>query len=544
MRQLHETVRYGFTLEERRRIRARKQQGWPAMGITVRELLEHPELRTRLVAGEKGLDRPITWAHVCELEDPTVWLCGGELVMTVGIGIPRDEAGQVAYVERLARAQLSGLMICEGMRAPPLTEAMLETADRWGLPVLLTAYEVPFVAVSRVVADANRGDEHERLRRTLQIYEVARLVVQGALDEEELRARLERVLAARLVVLDLVTGRELVPPADAPTRFVHEVSRAVERYPEGQLPAVVQLPELEPGAIALAVPARGRAFLVVMPKDRRRGHDVVVLRHAATVLALALERKAAERERQQRLAAELFAQLADRRIGPDLAVDLLLREYGFPEPPFAVAAVPERALTLSELHTALERGSVPHAVLRRDGYFFILLPDRPAIAEALVRSCPGMPIGWSEPIRSLVRVPEALTEARWAVQVGRPGLVRYAEMRDGAGGWPLTLEAAQELVGRVLVPLREYDAVHGTELLDSLRVFLECEGSWSATARRLGIHRQTLVYRLRRVETLTGLRVDRVGDLAMLWLAMRAAEVLGLLGSDSVSRHMARPERQ
>lgn len=514
------------------------------MGITVRELLEHPELRTRLVAGEKGLDRQITWAHVCELEDPTVWLCGGELVMTVGIGIPRDAEGQVAYVERLVRAQLSGLMICEGMRAPPLTAAMLETADRWGLPVLLTAYEVPFVAVSRVVADANRGEEHERLRRTLQIYEVARFVVQGALDEEELRTRLERILAARLVVLDLMTGRGLLPPADVPAWLVQQVYQAVERYPEGQRPAVVQLPDLELGALALAVPARGRAFLVVVPTDRRRGHDVVVLRHAATVLGLALERKASERERQQRLVGELFAQLAERRIGPDLAVDLLLREHGFPAPPFAVAAVPERALTLSELHSVLERESVPHAVLRRDGYFFILLPDTQEAAEALVRSCSDIPIGWSEPIRSLVRVPEALTEARWAVQVGGAGLVRYAEMRDGGGGWPLTLQAAQQLVERVLVPLLEYDAIHGTGLLESLRVFLACEGSWSLTARRLGIHRQTLVYRLRRVETLTGLRVDRVGDLAMLWLAMRAGETLGVLENAAMGRQRARPRRR
>lgn len=503
------------------------------MGITVRELLEHPELKTRLIAGEAGLDRPITWAHVCELEDPTVWLSGGELVMTVGIGIPADEQGQVAYVERLARAQLSGLMVCEGMRAPQLSEAMLEAADRWGLPVLLTAYEVPFVAVSRVVADANRDAEHERLRRTVQIYDVARVVVQGTVDEAELRARLERILAARLAVVDLATGRALVPPGEPSARLVQEVARAVERYPEGQLPAVVQVPELEPGAIALAVPARGRAFLVIVPRDARRGHDVVVLRHAATVVGLALERRAAERERQQRLASELVAQLADQRTSVDLAAELLTREHGFPEPPYAVAAIPEEAVSLSDLHAGLEAAAVPHAVLRRDGHCFVLLPDQPSVAEALAQRYAGVPIGWSDPLRSLARVPEALHEARWAAQVGGRGLRRYADVRAGASGWPLSVEAARELVERVLRPLVRYDEAHGTALLASLRTFLECEGSWSETARRLGVHRQTLVYRLRRVEALTGLRVDRVGDLALLWLALRAGALLGLLGDGS-----------
>ena len=503
------------------------------MGITVRELLEHPELKTRLVAGAAGLDRVITWAHVCELEDPTVWLSGGELVMTVGIGIPRDEAGQVAYIERLARARLSGLMICEGMRAPALSDAMLETADRLAVPVLLAAYDVPFVAVSRVVADANLGDEHERLRRTVQIYEVGRLVVHGTAEDAELRGRLERILAARLIVLDLVLGQELLPVAVPEPEFQRAVRRAVERYPEGQLPAVVQLPELASGAIALPVPTRGRTFLVVVPKDRRRGHDVVVLRHVATVVALALERKAVERERQRRLAGELLAQLVDQRLNPDLAHELLLREHGFPEPPYAIAAVPELAVTLEELHTMLEGQLVPHAVIRRDGYFLVLLPDSSDALEVMRALATDRAIGWSDPIRSLSRIPVAVVEARWAAHVRERGLQRYAAVRGGALGWPLSLEAAQELVARVVAPVQAYDATHGTALLPSLRTFLACNGSWSETARRLSIHRQTLLYRLRRVEMLTGLRVDRLDDLVTLWLAMRAAQILGADASNS-----------
>lgn len=499
------------------------------MAITIRELIERPDLKTRLIAGAAGLDRPVTWAHVCELEDPTAWLSGGELVMTVGIGIPRDPAGQVAYVERLARAGLAGLMICEGMKAPPLAEAMLEAADRWAFPVMLTAYEVPFVAVSRVVADANLREEHLRLQQAVQVYEVARLVVHAELDDEELIARLERIAGATLMVLDPQLSQVLLPPSRrGENGFALLLQRVLERYPPGQLPAVLQLPDAKPGTIALAIPTRRSAFLVIAPRRERVQRDIVTLRHIATVLALALERQRAETERRHRFATELFAQIADQRVPPDLALDLLRREQGFPELPYAVAALAEGGLELAEFQDRLLSEGVPHAVLRRESVVYLLLPDDDRAWQS-VRSCCVGSVGWSRPIGTLARVPEAMVEAQWALQHANGRIVRYGERPLGVEGWLLGVEGARELVGRVVGPLIDYDRRHGGNLLRSLETFLAENGSWSRTARTLGIHRQTLVYRLRRVEALTGLRVDRVSDLAMLWMAVQAARALGEL---------------
>jgi purine catabolism regulator len=510
-----------------------------AMGTTVRDLLERPDLRTRLIAGEAGIDRPVTWAHVCELEDPTAWLSGGELVMTVGIGIPRDAAGQVAYVERLAQAQLSGVMICEGMRAPALSEEMLEAADRLGLPVMLTAYEVPFVAVSRVVADANLEDEHGRLRRTLQVYEVARLVVHAGLTDSKFIARLERIVGGRLVVVDAAMGRVLLPPeASMPPSLIPMLRQTLERYPHDHVPAVIQLPEVEPSTIALAVPSRRRAFMVVSPRWRRAAHDIVVLRHVATVVALALERMTADLERKHRLGAELFAHLADRRMTPDLALDLLVREQHLPAPPYLVVAIAEDSVHLADLQHSLEASGVPHLALRREGCLFLLLPDGEEISAALDAHLTSTPQGVSARLSALSRVPEAMLEARWALQQAREagkGRVRYGEEGLDAASLPSSIEGARSLVERVLGPLLAYDASHERRLFASLRSFLEHDRSWSETARALGIHRQTLVYRLRKVEALTGLRVDRTADLVTLWLAVRAAAALGLDGNPTLS---------
>lgn len=74
----------------------------------------------------------------------------------------------------------------------------------------------------------------------------------------------------------------------------------------------------------------------------------------------------------------------------------------------------------------------------------------------------------------------------------------------------------------LLDPLRDASGAHG-ELAHTLRVFLAEHGGHRASARRLDIHRQTLAARIRRVEELTGLSMDRADDRTAAWLALRAA---------------------
>jgi purine catabolism regulator len=150
-----------------------------AMPITVKELASIPNLGTRVFAGESGLDRQVNWAHVCELPDPTEYLAHGELLMTVGYTVPEGPAAQEAYIERLAAAGLSGLLVAEKMYAPELSAALASAADRCSMPVLLTAYNVPFTDISRTVAEANRSTEHARLLQAIRIYETARLAAGG-----------------------------------------------------------------------------------------------------------------------------------------------------------------------------------------------------------------------------------------------------------------------------------------------------------------------------------------------------------------------------
>ena len=74
---------------------------------------------------------------------------------------------------------------------------------------------------------------------------------------------------------------------------------------------------------------------------------------------------------------------------------------------------------------------------------------------------------------------------------------------------------------RLLGPLIGYDERHRAELLPTLREFLACSGSWNACATALYVHVNTVRYRIRRIEELTGRDLSSLGDQVDFFLALQ-----------------------
>jgi hypothetical protein len=123
-------------------------------------------------------------------------------------------------------------------------------------------------------------------------------------------------------------------------------------------------------------------------------------------------------------------------------------------------------------------------------------------------------------------VARARQARRLAVQPG--GGVRLVDAAEvGSVGLLLSLlpaEARQAFPDRLLDPLRAYDREHGTELVHTLEVFLGCSGSWTKAAEVMFVHVNSLRYRIRRIEELTGRDLSVLEDQAALLLALQLAE--------------------
>ncbi|MFG2335974.1 PucR family transcriptional regulator [Streptomyces yangpuensis] len=135
-----------------------------------------------------------------------------------------------------------------------------------------------------------------------------------------------------------------------------------------------------------------------------------------------------------------------------------------------------------------------------------------------------MTAGVADPVRGLADLPaaweQAVAAARAAVAEPRLGPVaqwsRIGPYRllAGLGADPVDDPAARPL----LAPAHR-------ELARTAEVFLDCAGQAGRAAAALGIHRQTLYYRLGRVEQLTGLDLDAGEDRLLLHMALKASRL-------------------
>ena len=505
------------------------------MAITIADLTAVPYLKLHFHAGAGGGDRLVTWAHSSDLPNPTGWLAPGDLLMSNGLSLPQEADGQVSFLDELASAGLSGLAMGDDMHAPPLATELLERADDLAFPVLGIPRDVPFAAISRTVANANADEEHTRLVRTAQLYETLR----AAVTDDPSRALLVEALAGRLgcrlLLLDVATRLPVLAAEPEPPPGLADALVADLRHRKGVFPAFMRIDYDGPGAVALPVPAERLTALVAVHADERMP-DLALLQHAANITAVEVERTNTARERGLRLGSALLAAMVERGIEPASAAQRLW-EHGIAADTAVLVAFRPVApgANQRDLHHELAQRQVPNLVLWSSQRCLVAMPDTDAAQVALRRALgPNVVLGISDPLRRADRAPDARREAGWALAAGRN--LRRAQVRYGESAplfLPRTLGEAEMVADRVLGPIMAYDEAHGTDLLRSLAVFLEENRSWQRTAEVLHVHKQTMVYRMRRVEELTECDLRSTADVVKLWLALRA---LDLCRGDASSR--------
>nr|WP_246597914.1 helix-turn-helix domain-containing protein [Nocardia tengchongensis] len=263
--------------------------------------------------------------------------------------------------------------------------------------------------------------------------------------------------------------------------------------------------------------------------------DQVLLGHASSLLALDFEKPARLRIAQNHLNSQAISMLLQQPGDPESmwqhlapAADrtgrvraLVLRCSGADAVPETLESVDARLRPLNQQLFAHTKGD----------RVAILIPgsDTEDTAEQLLAGIPpqiraAMRAGLSSP-HPLRRFPAAVEHAELAASAAMPG-ARPLELAALAGHALLAFPEAQRVLSAVseamLQPLVDYDDRHGTDLIVSLRAYLEAHGQWETAATALGVHRHTLRSRVARIESILGCSLDQALVRAELLLAVVA----------------------
>jgi DNA-binding PucR family transcriptional regulator len=102
-------------------------------------------------------------------------------------------------------------------------------------------------------------------------------------------------------------------------------------------------------------------------------------------------------------------------------------------------------------------------------------------------------------------------------------LLHHIGQRDGVSG-------ALRLADELLMPLQEHDARNSGALLDTLRVVVECQSQIRLAAIRLGVHENTVRYRLSRIREISAIEPDRLDSLLNAAMALQVKQLYSATG--------------
>lgn len=480
--------------------------------ITVQDLLDMEEFGLTLLAGEAGVSRPVAWAHSAEITDVSDFLNGNELILSTGLSFPESREEQLEYLDSLAAAGAAGLGL--GTRRPELTPEFLARADELRMPVMHTAWVVPYSNIARWVASCNSENYQRNLELQLRILEVLRWQSEHNAAPRAVVERLEKLTKTRIFVsyedgssVFIGMPERARPPVEAEHPLSFESARNTRR---------LKLPITSSKEVFLTIDAMD-------PEIFSYGGATQQLSSAISVLVMSYFH---EHEYSRRFQAELLSAFLSSGSIPPGALRML-QSIGFSENDsslvLAVMTVAEDRVR-ENLASRLQMDLSPALILTQQNELIVL--TTPAQSDGLRPSLDRFDVkaGISSPFPESEDLHIHLGQARWAAQYGQFGsemrLVRFEDIEQFNPWLNLEPSAMDQVVRHVLGTLVQYDRRHGTELVTTLGTYFRENRSLKTTAERLIIHPQTLRYRLKRIQEITGRDLDATQNLAEFWWAL------------------------
>jgi len=530
--------------------------------------LAEPLREARVVAGESGLDNVIRSVNVMEVPDIVNWVHPGELLVSTLYPLRDDKAAVDTLIPLLAEKGLAGLAVTPDSYIDELPKCMVEDANRLGFPLIELPPRVSFVDIIQPLTSKIldlQADELQQsdtiLRRFLDLVliggdysDIAQVISEVSGHPVSIVDRFRRILgqggnvreSMALEVMDEDrTGESYLGTECEPVSVADQVGQSPQHM-------VVEVGDKELHSLVYPVEVSstqlGSIIVWEHASSKVDARALMAIQHGATVVALKMMEARSIGQVEQQFRNEILEGLLSEQAASQISALQLSESLGHRlEPPFAILLVgsdvpshkllaPRERRQQSNVDTSLylaqryirsyrdglsfwRRG--PHLIVFYPMASRELPETREAIASMLREVCERIETenapytvssGISRQVDAIGEFRQAYEEARQSFEIGRAlaggknsavthyddlGLLRFAQVSE-------TYVGIRNYCIDMLGPLLEHDRNSTARLLDTLRVFLECNQNHAEAARVLGIHYNSLRYRLKRVRQLIG----------------------------------------
>lgn len=489
------------------------------------------------------LERDVRGSYIIDLPNPGKFLSSGDLVLSGALWHTGIDSART-FISALAERGVAVLVIGRIVLGE-IPDYFSEICREVGIVLLTLREDVSFKSVTQYIDSSLAGAEGQATSRSVVVgRRLLDSLGSGAGVQAALRLLFDEFGVESWVLESSGTVTALAgtsPPTDRVARVWNRM--LLER---GGVAVIA-----EPGG------ATSSAWPILTDGDRPIGYLVCTGDHRSwsadlsrvvgtllVVVRVELELASSRRRAEDAQAADLVDLLVSDSLSPGEASARLRLLGSDPLEPVTVVAAavddeayPPRAIL--EAVSSMLAGigvSVVGSEYGTEAVLFVsgseVTPE--ALIETAARSAVRyesmlgarqMRIGVSERTLSISQLGSAVASARTRMRAAAGDGPMVWAMRSTPVSYDALLDLLPEQVRArfatgLLAPLIDYDARHGSDLVETLRVFLDAGASWQNAAATLHVHVNTLRYRVGRIEALTARDLGRMADRVDLFLAV------------------------
>lgn len=513
-------------------------------GLTVADILKRPLFQhAELVAGTRGVNRPLRWVHILERPDFVSFLNGGELILSTGVGFGEDTEKRVTYLQDLITRKAVGLCIELGQHFPMIPDDMMELANHLDFPLVVFHQPVRFVDLTLELHES-LINQHMYSLRKLESYsrDIQKLTLHGQ-GIPKLLQHLHLEVQTQVFFMSL----------DGPSFFAPSMPQTVQNELIELFSTLRQngtIQDEQNGIVPIAekkqimyqpITAMGHVlgFLGIVLYEREP-NDLLQLTadYTATAMAQILLRRMFAEERAYDEQSRLIDDLLQDRYTDEDYIRSMLGIQGKQVTPRYVAVILN--LLVSSLSYEDERGvpfydlfGIFRSIMSRHGFRVLMRSKGNRLFLFLIeqKSTPSLRKQVEKVLKELDKSTKRTLgqEVEITFGVSRPS-TRYVEAKryfseaenilanqhhftspfyDDLGIHRLLLTiqdgfVLESFIEDYLGPLLHHDKTYHSQLVHTLRVLLAHQGSKQEAAEQLYIHRQTLYHRMNKISECIG----------------------------------------
>jgi len=536
----------------------------PISSASVRNILTLLASRgVHLAAGGEGLERRVTWAMRMRARLPAFEsVRGGELALLGLAQLRRLDETLPHLLKSLHRERVAAIAVAAPSLAALGTEA-LTSADQLHIPLLLLPSDAPLEEIERDVITFVVSFRGEIERQASEIsHQLMQLSIQGA-GIAGICTHLARVCEKWVILQD--ANEESLFQAAPPGKE------------EQTLPATLSDDELQKQGLArvmlpVQIPHEIVGYLSLIGASDDFDHlERLLMGQAAPILSLEFARERERSKVESRYQSEAFMDVVQgsyqqveeiqaraRLLGHDLSVPQAVVIFELAPDETSYTAGGPHTHWSKRMREELLR-TWPNAwVIHEPRRVMALLPcpnvttpretashlsDEEALLTSLERAQsrlqpqqarhkPFYSGGIGQISHEIHTIPQAWREAQQALEIGRRlfgegKLHSFSRLGIYRLLFPLYGEQALlDFYQETLGPLLDAENRSHQALLETLEGFFRCNGNLSETARTMHLHRNSLLYRLSRIEELLGRSLEDAELRLSLQIALKIRVLL------------------